>query len=317
MRAIRLVRGGAPLEERELPEPVPGPGEVLVDVHSAGVCHSDAHYRADASRVRLPITLGHEVAGVVAAMGAGVEDVAIGSRVALHYLWPNGDMIGKERDGGYAERIVVPAGNVVAVPAAVPLDQAAIMMCSTSTALHALRVAPLGRGESVAIVGFGGLGISALQLARALGASRVYAIDPVPAKRERAAALGATAVPLDELSKLPEVDVALDFAGHEATTLAVLRRLATGGRLVLVAINLRRMTLDPYADVLGRERRLVGCSDHTRDELVELMALADSGAIDLSAAISRRIPLEAAAIDAALDDLERGTAHLRTVIAVR
>ncbi|HXT20634.1 MAG TPA: alcohol dehydrogenase catalytic domain-containing protein [Thermoanaerobaculia bacterium] len=317
MRAIRLVRGGAPLEERELPEPVPGPGEVLVDVHSAGVCHSDAHYRADASRVRLPITLGHEVAGVVAAMGAGVEDVAIGSRVALHYLWPNGDMIGKERDGGYAERIVVPAGNVVAVPAAVPLDQAAIMMCSTSTALHALRVAPLGRGESVAIVGFGGLGISALQLARALGASRVYAIDPVPAKRERAAALGATAVPLDELSKLPEVDVALDFAGHEATTLAVLRRLATGGRLVLVAINLRRMTLDPYADVLGRERRLVGCSDHTRDELVELMALADSGAIDPSAAISRRIPLEAAAIDAALDDLERGTAHLRTVIAVR
>jgi len=317
VRAIRLVRGGAPLEERELPEPVPGPGEVLVDVHSAGVCHSDAHYRADASRVRLPITLGHEVAGVVAAMGAGVEDVAIGSRVALHYLWPNGDMIGKERDGGYAERIVVPAGNVVAVPAAVPLDQAAIMMCSTSTALHALRVAPLGRGESVAIVGFGGLGISALQLARALGASRVYAIDPVPAKRERAAALGATAVPLDELSKLPEVDVALDFAGHEATTLAVLRRLATGGRLVLVAINLRRMTLDPYADVLGRERRLVGCSDHTRDELVELMALADSGAIDPSAAISRRIPLEAAAIDAALDDLERGTAHLRTVIAVR
>ncbi|HXT50352.1 MAG TPA: alcohol dehydrogenase catalytic domain-containing protein [Thermoanaerobaculia bacterium] len=317
MRAIRLVRGGAPLEERELPEPVPGPGEVLVDVHSAGVCHSDAHYRADASRVRLPITLGHEVAGVVAAMGAGVEDVAIGSRVALHYLWPNGDMIGKERDGGYAERIVVPAGNVVAVPAAVPLDQAAIMMCSTSTALHALRVAPLGRGESVAIVGFGGLGISALQLARALGASRVYAIDPVPAKRERAAALGATAVPLDELSKLPEVDVALDFAGHEATTLAVLRRLATGGRLVLVAINLRRMTLDPYADVLGRERRIVGCSDHTRDELVELLALAARGAIDLSRAISRRIPLQSSAVDAALDDLERGTAHLRTVIAVR
>ena len=130
--------------------------------------------------------------------------------------------------------------------------------------------------------------------------------------------MGATPIAPDELSAgLPEVDVALDFAGHEATTLAVIRRLATGGRLVLVAINLRRLTLDPYADILGRERRLVGCSDHTHDELVELMELAASGAIDLSRAISRRIPLEAAAVDAALDDLERGTAHLRTVIAIQ
>ena len=318
VRAIQLVRGGAPLEERQLADPVPGPGEVLVDVHFAGVCHSDAHYRADASRVRLPVTLGHEVAGVVAAVGEDVHGVAVGSRVALHYLWPNGDMIGKERDGGYAERIVVPAVSVVAVPAAVPLDQAAVMMCSTATALHALRVAPLRPGESVAIVGFGGLGISALQLARALGASCVFAVDPVPAKLELAAAMGAIPVALNDLpDALPEVDIALDFAGHGATTLAALRRLAPGGRLVLVAINLRQLTLDPYADVLGPERRLVGCSDHTREELVELMALAASGALDLSRAVSRRIPLTATAIDAALDDLERGTEHLRTVIAVR
>ena len=317
MRAIRLVGSGAPLEERALADPVPGPGEVLVEVHFAGVCHSDAHYRADASRVRLPVTLGHEVAGVVAAAGEGVADVAVGTRVALHYLLANGDMIGKERDGGYAQRIVVPADNAVPVPDQVPLDQAAIMMCSTATALHALRVAPLQRGESVAILGFGGLGISALQLARGLGAVNVFAVDPVPAKRDLAAAMGAIPVSLDELAEVPEVDVALDFAGHAATTLAALRRLATGGRLVLVAIDLRQLTLDPYADVLGRERRIVGCSDHTRDELVELMALAASGAIDLSRAISRRVPLEAAAVNAALDDLERGTPHVRTVIAVR
>ena len=312
MRAMQLVRGGAPLEERQLADPVPGPGEVLVDVHFAGICHSDAHYRADASRVRLPVTLGHEVAGVVAAVGEGVEDVAIGDRVALHYLTENGDMLGKERDGGYAERIVVPAENAVRVPAAVPLDQAAIMMCSTATALHALRVAPLAPGESVAILGFGGLGISALQLARALGASRVYTVDPVAAKQHLAAVMGAIPVALDEL---PAVDVALDFAGHEATVAAALRRLATGGRLVVVAINLRQLTIDPYADVLGRERRIVGCSDHTRDELVELMELAERGAIDLSRAVSRRIPLSATAVNAALDDLESGTVHLRTVIA--
>ena len=207
---------------------------------------------------------------------------------------------------------MVPASNAVRVPAAVPLDQAAIMMCSTATALHALRVAPLQPGESVAILGFGGLGISALQLARALGASRVYTVDPVAAKQHLAAVMGAIPVALDEL---PAVDVALDFAGHEATVAAALRRLATGGRLVVVAINLRQLTIDPYADVLGRERRIVGCSDHTRDELVELMALAASGAIDLSRAISRRIPLSATAVNAALDDLESGTVHLRTVIA--
>ena len=84
-----------------------------------------------------------------------------------------------------------------------------------------------------------------------------------------------------------------------------------------MAINLRQLTLDPYADVLGRERRIVGCSDHTRDELVELMTLAASGKIDLSRAISRRIPLDASAVNGALDDLERGTAHVRTVIGIR
>jgi 2-desacetyl-2-hydroxyethyl bacteriochlorophyllide A dehydrogenase len=312
MRAIRLLRGGAPLEERELPDPIPGRGEVLVDVHFAGICHSDAHYRADPSRVRLPITLGHEIAGVVAAVGEGVDGVAAGDRVALHYLDADGDMLGKERDGGYAERLVVAAADAVAVPAVVPLDQAAVMMCSTATALHALRVAPLARDEAVAILGFGGLGISALQLARALGAARVYVVDPVAAKLRLAAALGATPCALDEL---PPVDVALDFAGHEATTVAALRRLAPGGRLVLVAINLRALTVDAFADVLAKERRIVGCSDHTRDELVELMGLAASGAIDLSRAVSRRVPLSAVAVNAALDDLESGTVHLRTVIA--
>ena len=301
MRAIRMLRGAAPLVEQIVDDPIPGEGEVVVEVRCAGICHSDAHYRADASRVRLPVTLGHEIAGVIAGTG---------QRVALHYLMPNGDMLGKERDGGWAERVVVPEANAIPIPDDVSFEQAAIMMCSTATALHALRLASMRAGEAVGIVGFGGLGISALQLARALGASRVAVSEVVPSKLSLARSLGAE-------TELREIDVALDFAGHAATTLAALRRLATGGRLVLVAINLRQLTFDPYADVLGRERRIVGCSDHTRDELVELMALAASGALDLSRAISRRIPLDTAAVNAALDDLERGTPHLRTVIGIR
>src|SRR5215467_342348 len=171
MRAIRMLRGAAPLAEQTVDDPIAGDGEVVVDIRCAGICHSDAHYRSDAARVRLPVTLGHEIAGVIAGTN---------QRVALHYLMPNGDMLGKERDGGYAEKIVVPAANAIPIPDDVSFEQAAIMMCSTATALHALRLASLQRGESVGIIGFGGLGISALHLARKLGASRVAVADVVP-----------------------------------------------------------------------------------------------------------------------------------------
>jgi 2-desacetyl-2-hydroxyethyl bacteriochlorophyllide A dehydrogenase len=312
VRAIRLLREREPLAEEDLPEPAPGPGEVVVDVRCAGICHSDAHYRSGAgSRVALPLTPGHEVAGVVTAVGEGVTAPCLGDRVALHYLLPDGRMIGKDVDGGWAERIRVPAWNAVPVPAEVPFEQAAVMMCSTATALHALRVAPLAAGERVAILGFGGLGVSALQLARLLGAAHVYAVDPVPEKLRLAEALGAVPAAVDEL---PPVDVVLDLAGDPATTLAALRRLAPGGRLVIVAINLRSLTIDPRADVLDGERRIVGCSDHTRAEIVELFDLVAGGTLDLSRAVSHTVPLEAAAVGAVLDELERGTPRLRTVI---
>ena len=112
------------------------------------------------------------------------------------------------------------------------------------------------------------------------------------------------------------VDIALDFAGNPERCLAALRALRPGGRLMLVAINLRSMQFDPYDDVLTRERRIIGCSDHTRGELFELMEMARRGDIDLSCAITRRIALAADAINNVLDDLDRGTKHLRTVIEV-
>src|SRR5205085_3035288 len=105
------------------------------------------------------------------------------------------------------------------------------------------------------IIGFGGLGISALQVARKLGASRVAVADVVPSKLDLARSLGAE-------TELREIDVALDFVGHAPTTLAALRALKPGGRLVLVAINLRDFTFDAYRDVLAKERRIIGCSDH-------------------------------------------------------
>lgn len=286
---------GAPLIARDIPDPQPRPGEVLIEIRAAGICHSDAHYRSEPGRVALPRTLGHEIAGVI----AGTD-----KRVAVHYLLPGGDMIGKEVDGGFAEKIVVPAENAIPIPDHITFEQAAIMMCSTATAYHALRLANFQPNESLAILGFGGLAISALQLARQLGASGIYVAERVPEKLALAAEMGAVA-------GLPEgIDVALDFVGKGDLCVEALRALRPGGRLMLVAINLRDMRFDPYADVLTKERRIIGCSDHTRDELIELMRMD----LDLSRAITRRVPLEAEAITNVLDDLDRGTPHMRTVI---
>ena len=297
MRAIRVVRHGAPLIEQDVADPQPRSGEVLIDIRAAGICHSDAHYCSQPGRISLPRTLGHEIAGVIAGTS---------KRVAVHYLMPNGDMIGKEVDGGYAEKIVVPAENAIPIPDHISFEQAAIMMCSTATAYHALRLGSFHRNELLAILGFGGLGISALELAGRLGAAGVYVAERVPEKLALAGELGAT-------PGLPEgVDVALDFVGDSGLCLKALRALRPGGRLVLVAINLREFHFDAYADVLAKERRIIGCSDHTREELIELMQMD----LDLSRAITRRVPLDAKAINDVLGDLERGTPHLRTIITI-
>jgi 2-desacetyl-2-hydroxyethyl bacteriochlorophyllide A dehydrogenase len=302
MHAVRLTRLRSPLINDDVDDPSAGPGEAVVEIRAAGICHSDAHYRAGGGTVTLPLTLGHEIAGVV----AGTD-----RRVALHYLHDDGRMLGKEVDGGYAERIVVPEANLVPIPDGVPFDAAAVMMCSTATAYHALRLASLRAGESVAIIGFGGLGASAAQLAKVMGASKVFAVDRVRDKLDLAQSFGAIPAAVEELH---DIGIALDFAGHPPTTLAALRSLRRGGRIMIVAINLRELAIDPYRDVLANERHIIGVSDHTRDELVELLAMAAQGLLDMTRVITRRVPLDAAAINGVLDDLDAGTAHLRTVI---
>ena len=338
MRAVRLLSPREPLRDAEVEAPEPGPGEVLVEIHAAGICHTDVHYRKDPGRARLPLTPGHEIAGVVLEKAPGVESPVAGDRVAVHYLvgcgcadcragrerfCPRAEMIGKERDGGWAEQIAVPAENAIPIPDGVSFDEAAVMMCSTATALHALRLAEIRPGESVLISGFGGLGASAVQLAGVLGAGAVIVADVVPEKLSAARDFGAHPVDasapdfaesLAASTRGRGADVALDFAGTPASRTAALRALAPGGRLVIVALDARPFSFDPYRDVLAGERRIIGCSDHLRSDLVELMDLAARGRIDVARAITRRIPLAAAAIDGVLDELESGTGHLRSVV---
>jgi propanol-preferring alcohol dehydrogenase len=340
MKAVRLVEIGQPLEMEEIPVPPVGPQDVLVRVKAAGICHSDVHYRAGTSPVRdLPITPGHEVAGVVEEVGADVTTVSPGDRVCLHYLVTcghcryctmgreqfcvEGAMIGKHRDGGYAETIVVPARNAVHLADEVPFEQGAIMMCSSSTSFHALRKAELQAGETVAVFGVGGLGMSAIQLAQIMGAVDVYAVDINADRLELAESLGAipvNAATSDPVAALQEltgglgVDVALELIGFPQTMRQAVRSLGVFGRAVIAGITREPFEIYSYGELLGKEAVVRGSDDHLLSELPLLVEFARRGLLDLSDVVTRTVPLDAGEINAVMDELEAFGGGVRTVI---
>lgn len=340
MRALRLTRPGRPVELHDVPVPAVGRRDVLVRVAAAGICHSDAHYRAGRSRVDpLPLTLGHEVAGVVERVGDDVTAVRPGDRVCLHYLIAcadchhcsrgheqfcrTGSMIGHFRDGGWAEYVAVPERNAVPLPDTIPFAHGAVLMCSSATSLHALRKARLAGGETVAVFGAGGLGMSAVQLARALGALDVYAVDLDPEKLRLAERHGAIAVSArdgDPVAAIRErtggrgVDVALEVIGLPVTMRQAVQSLAVQGRAVIAGVAQEPLTIDTYRDLLGREAELIGANDHLLQELPLLLELARRRALDLSDVVARTVPLDAGVVNGVLDELDRFGAPVRTVI---
>lgn len=340
MKAVRLVEIGKPLQEQEVPLPALGDQGVLVRVKAAGICHSDVHYRAGKSPVGvLPQTLGHEVAGIIENVGTGIASDRIGKRVCLHYLLTCGNcdycrqgreqfcvtgaMIGKHRDGGYAEYITVPARNAVPLPDTVSFEQGAVLMCSTSTSFHALRKARLKAGETVAIFGAGGLGMSAIQLAYAMGASAVFAIDISPQKLATAKTYGAFPVdasacdPVETLHQKTRgkgVDVSLEVIGLPETMQQAVRCLGVFGRAALAGIAESPFEVDSYQELLGKEAEVIGCSDHLLEELPILLEFLRQGRVDLSHVITESVSLNAEVINDVLDSLEQFEGPVRTVI---
>ena len=340
MKAVRLIEPGKPLEMQSIEIPSVGAKDVLVSVKAAGICHSDAHYRAGRSPAYpLPLTLGHEVAGVVEQAGAEVTQVKVGDRVCLHYMitcgncvycnqgyeqfCTTGAMLGKHRDGGYAEYCRLPARSVFRLPDEVPFEQAAILMCSSATSLHAIHKSRLKPGETLAVYGVGGLGISAIQLARAFGAREVFAVDIKPAKLAMAQQYGAIPVNAAELDPVAEirrltggrgVDVALELIGLPLTMQQAVRSLAIFGRAAIAGISEGAFEVAPYNELLNREAEIIGVSDHLAQEIPELIEWVRQGRLDLSGAITHTIPLEAAAINHTLDCLEQFSDQVRVVI---
>ncbi len=340
MKALRLVKVEQPLQMQEVPLPTIGKRDVLVRIRAAGICHSDVHYRAGVSPVRKPpVTLGHEIAGVIEEVGAEVTNVRAGDRVCLHYLVTCGDcgycssgreqfcvqgkMLGKHRDGGYAEYIAVPARNAVPLPDEVPFEHGAVLMCSSATSYHALVKARLKAGETVAIFGAGGLGMSAVQLAKTFGALDVYAVDISAQKLQLAATHGVIAInasacdPVEQIQRLTGgrgVDVALELIGLPQTMQQAVHSLAPFGRAVIVGIASQPLLLDTYRQLIGKEAEVIGSNDHLLQELPVLIEFARRGVLDLSEVITRTVPLDANAVNQALDDLERSSDSVRVVI---
>lgn len=340
MKAIRMVEPGKPLELQHIPIPSAGEEDVLVRVRAAGICHSDAHYRAGRSSMgTMPITLGHEVAGEVEWVGSKVTNVAAGDRVCLHYNLSCGEcyyckrgneqfcttvkMIGHHIDGGYAEYIALPARNAILLPEEISFEEGATLMCASATALHALRRGRVREGETVAVFGIGGLGMSAIQLARALGAGEIYAVDIKQDKLELASEYGAT--PIDasrmdaveairEMTKGKGVDVALEMIGLPVTMKQTIGSLGALGRAVIVGLSQTPLEVHPYYTLIGYEVEIIGSNDHLLQELPMLIDLARRKVLDTSRVVSQRIPLDAARVNQRLDDLELYTDDVRAVI---
>ena len=331
---------GQPLADEEIALPNLGPADLLIRVKAAGICHSDAHYRAGVSTLKsLPLTLGHEISGVVEEAGLKAERFRPGDRVCVHYLATCDEcrfcrqgneqfcsrvqMIGKDRDGGYAEFVAVPERSVFRLPDGIPYEQGAILMCSSATSLHALRKARLRRGESVALYGVGGLGISALQLAQSLGASQVFAVDINSRKLDLAAHLRAipiNAAAVDPVTRIREltggrgVDVALELIGLPLTMRQAIQSLAILGRAALVGLTAKTFEVAAYSEIINREAEIIGVSDHLAAEIPELLEFVRGGQLRLGEGVIRTVPLDARAVNEALDQLENFGDDVRVVI---
>ena len=325
MKAVRLVEIGKPLEEADVPIPEIGSSDVLIRVAAAGICHSDVHYRGGISKIDdLPLTLGHEVAGYVEQVGRDVTNVLPRDRVCVHYLvhcgtcefcargleqfCRSGQMIGKHRDGGYAEFIKVPARNAFTLPDEISFEVGAVMMCSSATALHALKKARLKPGESLAIFGFGGLGFSALQLARVFECGDVYVVDINPAKLASAASVGAIAIDAKAADTVEQikgatvgsgVDVAVELIGSAKTMRQAVLCLGPLGRAALVGLTAESMSIFPYMELISKEAEIIGVSDHLATELPALIEFARSGKLRFPAEALRVVDLDARQINAA------------------
>ncbi len=343
----------------------PHAGEVLVRVAHCGVCHSDLSLVDGDLPAPLPVVLGHEAAGVVEALGPGVTDLAVGDHVVLtpcppcgHCYWcMRGEasscvnslsmMSSTHLDGGtrlsrgdqtvyrglavaaFAEQVVIQQEGAVRIDPGVALDVACVIGCAVQTGVGAaLYTAAIRAGDTAAVLGLGGIGLSIVQGARLAGASVIIASDPVPERRDAALRLGAThaidprtddvtTVAMD-LTGGVGVDVAFDAVGRPALINTGLSATRLGGTTVMVGVAPldQQLVIESPTVFAATAKRLIGCllgGVNSRRDIPRLVSLWQAGRLDLEALITGHQPL--AEINQAFDDL-RASRGIRTVIDI-
>jgi len=338
-----VQRRSAPFTVATIRKPEAGPGEILVRVAACGVCHTDLHVQDGSVAFPFPAVLGHEVSGTVAAVGAGVDNVQEGQHVVGAFIMPcglcpmcrsgreelcaaffnqnrlqgtlydgttrlydhDGNPVWMYSMGGLAEYAVMPALAAAPLPAGIPLTDAAILGCAFLTAYGALvHVGQLQQGNSVVIIGAGGVGLSAIAVAKALGAGRIVAVDVSADRLQTAATLGASATvdasTVDPVEAVRDItsgaDLVLEAIGRPDTFRQATEMAADGGRCVMVGIAPIGQTAEVEITRLVR-RKIQVCGSfggRPRTDLVHLARLVADGALNPGALISRRFPLEEA-----------------------
>jgi propanol-preferring alcohol dehydrogenase len=341
MLAVQLTALGRPAELREVPRPEPGPGQVLLEVRGAGLCHSDLHLMHWADRTlpyELPFTLGHEVAGTVAALGQGAEAIEVGESVLVYGPWGCGRCqrcsLGEEhlceragelsgrgcglgRDGGLAEyvvipspRLLVPLGDLDPVGAA-PLADAAL------TPYHAIRrhLHELRPGATAVVIGVGGLGHVAVALLRALTACRIVAVDTRAEALDLAArsgahatldAAGLTAREVRGAGGGPGAALIIDCVGSDQTLALAAGAVSGGGHVAVLGVA--GGTFPMRFGGVPMETTVVISNWGTRAELADVVALARDGVIHVEVE-----PVALSDVPSAYERLEAGEVRGRAV----
>ena len=320
MKAARFYGTDQPLKIEEIPEPKVGTGEVLLAVKAAGLCGTDLHIALEGTipTAYQPITLGHEAAGIVAKIGDGVVDWKENDRAAVfpniacgecyaclsgrEALCLKSRILGLQTDGAFAEYLLVPARTLIRLPVAISFEIGAILTDAVSTAFHAVACrGNIQRGETVAVVGCGGVGHHAIIWAKQRGAAKVFAIDTSEGalKRAQKAGAGHTLNPLEAnvsrtvrtLTDGAGVDCALEFVGRAETVTTAIKCLRRGGRAVIVGVGQERVTLPTLQTFVGNELSLVGSLGFHRGDLETIIEMVAAHMVDLSESVSEVVPL--------------------------
>jgi (R,R)-butanediol dehydrogenase / meso-butanediol dehydrogenase / diacetyl reductase len=319
--AVRWHARGDVRVEEVPPPPRPGPGEVQLQVRWCGICGTDLEEWLSGplfipvaaphpvTGTAAPVILGHEFAGVVAAVGDGVTKPSPGQRVAVDTIvycgtchWcrrgevircPSLGALGLHADGGLAALCNAPARMCLPVPDSVADDEAALAE-PLAVAVRALRRGGLQPGERVAVVGLGAVGLMAVQAAAAFGAESVAVAEPLPERRALAMRLGADRTVAPGEAAGLQADVAVECAGTPAAVETAVRALGAGGRAVVLGIGTHPAKVAPLDLVVG-EKSIIGSLSHVWDEDFRIaLGLLGRGAVQAAPLISDRIPVSEA-----------------------